>query len=137
MRVSVGSLIAIAIVAGVSVHTAQNQSHGRQTLATEDDFRRAMKELSNWGRWGSDDELGAANLITPGKRKQAALLAPNGPSFENSTCSGSKLRKNTTLKTRPKQNTIPIKPRRQERTPDDGSKAAFSGGIFLWRPVWP
>src|SRR2546425_9188437 len=66
-----GSLIAIVIVAGVSVHTAQTQSHGRQTLATEDDFRRAMKELSNWGRWGDDDELGAANLITPAKRKQA------------------------------------------------------------------
>jgi hypothetical protein len=28
-----------------------------------------MKELSNWGRWGADDELGAANLITPAKRK--------------------------------------------------------------------
>src|SRR2546425_2189600 len=73
-----GSLIAIVIVAGVSVRTAQNQSHGRQTLATEDDFRRAMKELSNWGRWGDDDELGAANLITPAKRKQALALAKEG-----------------------------------------------------------
>jgi kynurenine formamidase len=71
-------LIAILIVAGVSVHSAQNQSHGRQTLATEDDFRRAMKELSNWGRWGEDDELGAANLITPAKRKQALALAKEG-----------------------------------------------------------
>src|SRR2546426_8019592 len=73
-----GSLIAIVIVAGVSVHTKQNQSHGRQTLATEDDFRRAMKELSNWDRWGNDDELGAANLITPAKRKQALNLAREG-----------------------------------------------------------
>src|ERR1700687_2953902 len=75
---SMGSLIAIVIVAGMSVHTAQNQSHGRQTHATEDDFRRAMTELSNWGRWGDDDELGAANLITPAKRKQALALAKEG-----------------------------------------------------------
>ena len=37
-----------------------------------------MKELSNWGRWGADDELGAANLITPAKRKQAVALAKEG-----------------------------------------------------------
>jgi kynurenine formamidase len=73
-----GRLIAIVIVAGVSVHPAQNQSHERQTIATEADFRRAMKDLSNWGRWGDDDELGAANLITPAKRKQALALAKEG-----------------------------------------------------------
>ena len=37
-----------------------------------------MKELSNWGRWGDKDELGAANLITPAKRKQALALAREG-----------------------------------------------------------
>jgi hypothetical protein len=37
-----------------------------------------MKELSNWGRWGKDDELGAANLITPAKRKQAVTLVTEG-----------------------------------------------------------
>ena len=37
-----------------------------------------MKELSNWGRWGDKDELGAANLITPAKRKQALALAKEG-----------------------------------------------------------
>jgi kynurenine formamidase len=37
-----------------------------------------LKELSNWGRWGNDDELGAANLITTAKRKQALALAKEG-----------------------------------------------------------
>src|SRR6266850_1125909 len=78
MRMLVGSLIAVVIVAGISVHYAQSPSNGRQTIATEEDFRRAMKELSNWGRWGKDDELGAANLITPAKRKQAIALAREG-----------------------------------------------------------
>ncbi len=35
-------------------------------------------ELSNWGRWGKEDQLGAINLITPAKRKQAAALVKDG-----------------------------------------------------------
>jgi kynurenine formamidase len=41
---------------------------------------RWMKELSNWGRWGKDDRLGAINLITPEKRKAAARLVVDGVS---------------------------------------------------------
>jgi kynurenine formamidase len=37
-----------------------------------------MTELSNWGRWGKDDRLGALNLITPEKRKAAAALVKDG-----------------------------------------------------------
>ena len=39
-----------------------------------------MSELSNWGRWGKQDELGAVNLITPEKRKEAARLVQEGVS---------------------------------------------------------
>src|SRR5207253_6093908 len=78
MKILVGSLIAIVLVTGVSVHYAQSPGNGRQTITSEEDFRRALKELSNWGRWGKDDELGAANLITPAKRKQALALAREG-----------------------------------------------------------
>jgi len=42
------------------------------------DIERLMEELSNWGRWGSDDQLGAANLITPAKRLEAIALATEG-----------------------------------------------------------
>jgi len=37
-----------------------------------------MEELSNWGRWGADDELGSSNLITPAKRRAAAALVTEG-----------------------------------------------------------
>lgn len=37
-----------------------------------------MKELSNWGRWGAKDQLGAVNLITPAVRKRAAALVREG-----------------------------------------------------------
>jgi len=42
------------------------------------EFDRWMSDLSNWGRWGKDDELGAINLITPAKRKAAAQLVREG-----------------------------------------------------------
>lgn len=45
---------------------------------TEAQFETWMKELSNWGRWGDDDELGALNLITPAKRAEAAALVEHG-----------------------------------------------------------
>ena len=58
--------------------TYAQQHPANRTIASEADFRRAMQELSNWGRWGQDDELGAANLITPAKRKAAAALVKEG-----------------------------------------------------------
>ncbi len=45
---------------------------------TQADIERMMEELSNWGRWGADDQLGAANLITPTKRLEAAALVTEG-----------------------------------------------------------
>ena len=37
-----------------------------------------MESLSNWGRWGDDDQLGCLNLITTDKRQQAAALVQDG-----------------------------------------------------------
>ena len=47
---------------------------------TTADVEALVTELSNWGRWGKDDQLGALNLITPEKRKQAATLVREGRS---------------------------------------------------------
>jgi len=47
------------------------------TAATIQQWER---ELSNRGRWGPNDELGTLNLITPGKRVQAARLVSVGVS---------------------------------------------------------
>ena len=76
MRILVIGLIVSGVA--LSIPHAQAQGGARPTIANEADFRRAMKELSNWGRWGNDDELGAANLITATKRKQALALAKEG-----------------------------------------------------------
>jgi len=73
MAVAVAAALTVAVVLNVPVHV-----QGGKTMTTEEDFRRAFKELSNWGRWGQDDELGAANLVTPAKRKAAAALVREG-----------------------------------------------------------
>jgi kynurenine formamidase len=64
--------IAALFIAGTA---AAQRNH---TIASEEDFERAMEELSNWGRWGDDDEMGASNLITPAKRIAAAQLVREG-----------------------------------------------------------
>ena len=53
-------------------------------IPTEADVLGWMTTLSNWGRWGPEDELGTLNLITPQKRVQAGRLVREGISV---TCS--------------------------------------------------
>lgn len=47
---------------------------------------QALKELgrriSNWGRWGDDDEIGTLNFVTPERRVAAAQLVRTGKLFE-------------------------------------------------------
>ncbi len=45
-----------------------------QRLVTVEKLKQWEKELSNWGRWGKDDERGLLNLITPEKTKSAMAL---------------------------------------------------------------
>ena len=40
-----------------------------------------MESLSNWGRWGVDDQLGCLNLATPAKAIQGAALIQDGVSI--------------------------------------------------------
>ena len=48
------------------------------TLPTQDRVEAYFKELSNWGRWGHDDQLGTLNLVTPAKQAQAQRLIRKG-----------------------------------------------------------
>ena len=76
-------ILACAVVAviGGGFTTAQlrgqwnGKKDGPQTVA---EYEKIFKEISNWGRWGKDDQLGAMNLVTDAKRKQAASLVKTG-----------------------------------------------------------
>jgi hypothetical protein len=59
------------------------QSTGSAALSAPRNPTRAevvqmMKDISNWGRWGKDDEIGTFNLITPAVRKAAVALVREG-----------------------------------------------------------
>ena len=42
------------------------------------EFDELFQKVKNWGRWGKDDQLGSANLVTTAKRKQAVGLVKTG-----------------------------------------------------------
>jgi len=72
--------IIILLVLGVAGNTFAQTTTEPPALRNRADFERSMTELSNWGRWGKDDQLGALNLITPAKRRQALTLVREGVS---------------------------------------------------------
>lgn len=41
-------------------------------------LQKGHPQFSAWGLWGKDDELGTLNLLTPDRRKQAALEIQTG-----------------------------------------------------------
>ncbi len=52
-----------------------NEGRAPQTVA---EFEEMFEQVSNWGRWGEDDEIGLMNLVTPEKIKEAAGLVQEG-----------------------------------------------------------
>jgi kynurenine formamidase len=45
-------------------------------------LREIGRRVSNWGRWGDDDQLGTLNFVTPEKRIEAAQLVKTGKIFD-------------------------------------------------------
>ena len=45
---------------------------------TRAEFDEIFEQVSNWGRWGPDDELGTLNFVTPDKVRAAAGLVRSG-----------------------------------------------------------
>ena len=72
----------VIIVILLTANTLLSQTPAQQPDRTVDEaqYERWKKDLSNWGRWGADDQIGALNLITPAKRRQAADLVRDGVS---------------------------------------------------------
>src|SRR6516165_781096 len=69
--------LAVVILA-ISEERAAAQPAAQHPLVTQAEYERWQKNLSNWGRWGKDDELGTLNLITPAKHLAAAALVKDG-----------------------------------------------------------
>ena len=47
-------------------------------IRNDEDLERLLPRLSNWGRWGPEDQLGTLNYITSAMRRSAASLIRSG-----------------------------------------------------------
>src|SRR6266849_4492103 len=81
---AVSILVCSLGIAAALVGDAASQGSSRP-LVSETQFEAWQTELSNWGRWGKDDELGTLNLITPAKRRAALALVKEGVPVSLST----------------------------------------------------
>ena len=93
MRLSsaqVGAIAAFAIVGGAVTlsHRVTRAAAADDHMVTQEQFDKWKTELSNWGRWGKDDQKGTMNLITPAKRKSAASTASSLTNPQNFRVSG-------------------------------------------------
>ena len=73
-------------VAGIAVTVALTspalaQAPARERVMSRPDFEALLKRISNWGRWGAADEMGAVNLITPARRRRALALVRDGECY--------------------------------------------------------
>lgn len=56
-----------------------DSDHGSgEAVPSQEEYLGYFETLSNWGRWGDEDQLGTFNLVTPEKRVQAASLVREG-----------------------------------------------------------
>ena len=74
MTLSASAVVLLSVLA-VSGAGAQT---GSDRTVTEAQYEQWKTELTNWGRWGADDEIGALNLITAAKRLEAVSLVEEG-----------------------------------------------------------
>ena len=78
LKRTVSTMLLAAGACAAAVAAGARQPDTSPPLVSAAQYERWLTELSNWGRWGPDDELGAANLITPAKRVEAAALVTEG-----------------------------------------------------------
>ena len=74
----IGATLPLLVPADLGAQPAQQKMTTARETWTKAQFDQLFKQLSNWGRWGKDDQLGTFNLITPERRRQAAALVKSG-----------------------------------------------------------
>lgn len=82
LRAALLSIPAIAF--GSSLMNGKQAQNKRVSLTisvkieNDADIERLLPSLTNWGRWGTADQLGTLNFITPEHRRKAASLVRSG-----------------------------------------------------------
>ena len=71
-------LIESIVIFGLVASALAQQAPVARAPRNATEFDELFRQVSNWGRWGKDDQLGSANLVTDVKRRQAATLVKSG-----------------------------------------------------------
>ena len=50
-------------------------------MAFSEELRELAERVSNWGRWGDDDQAGTGNLLTPDAARRGASCVVDGAAF--------------------------------------------------------
>jgi kynurenine formamidase len=78
MIIATTAVLVLSALAGWAVHGQTPPAKTTHPAVTKQEWEGWMKTRNNWGRWGKDDQLGAMNLVTEAKRKQAMALNKTG-----------------------------------------------------------
>jgi kynurenine formamidase len=70
----------LTLVGSAPAGTAQQVKRAQRETYTQAQFDELFQQVSNWERWGKNDQLGTLNLITPERRREAAKLVREGVS---------------------------------------------------------
>ena len=72
--------IALALSAALmdEVVGQEQQPDWARTPRNAAEYDSLFQQVKNWSRWGPNDQLGAANLVTEAKRRQAVALVKEG-----------------------------------------------------------
>lgn len=81
MRIILGTALAATLLASGTAVAGSHDHHEAKAdphYVDQAQMNEWKETLSNWGRWGEDDELGTLNFITPEVRRNAALAVQSG-----------------------------------------------------------
>jgi kynurenine formamidase len=81
LKLILAGLAVLQLVSTFRFAVAQSAGASPGPKLTAKDIEAMMTSLSNWGRWGKEDQLGTLNLITAQKRKEAAAQVKDGVSI--------------------------------------------------------
>lgn len=57
---------------------SKSSTFNYEAIDSDESIERILPEISNWNRWGPDDEIGTLNFITPKKIAKASKLIKKG-----------------------------------------------------------
>ena len=118
LEVSVAGLLSTTAFRGVAEAAADLPA-----IVSDEDVERVLPLLTNWGRWGKEDQLGTLNFITPQTRLRAASLIKTGETLA--------LAREISLATTPNLRDVSFKMRRYlDAQPEESGSFDFVGMVW-------